>query len=136
VKFQVLLDASAVLAVLGNEPGAEHVALALHNKRCAVTAANQAEIISKCLDRGATPERLQVLLNTLGYSVLECVAADGQLAGDMRPLTRSLGLSLGDRLCLAVAKRLSLQVLTADRPWLSLQGTLGLDIVCIRPVAH
>lgn len=49
---------------------------------------------------------------------------------------RALGLSLGDRLCLAAAQRLHGKVLTADRPWLAMAQPLGLKMCCIRPDAH
>ena len=56
----------------------------------------------------------------MGYLVIDVTAQDGECAGWMREQTRVIGLSLGDRLCLAVAKRLKAVVLTADRPWLAM----------------
>jgi len=131
-----VLDASAVLAFLQAEPGQEAVADALQNQRCVVTAANQAEIIAKALDRGHSMDSMQLILAELDYDVVDCTAADGLLAGALRTHTRSAGLSLGDRLCLAAALRLKATVLTADRPWLALADTLQLDIRCIRPETH
>ena len=57
-------------------------------------------------------------------------------AARLRPLTRALGLSLGDRACLATAKCLQHPVLTGQRPWLTLAVPLGLDIRCFRPDTH
>lgn len=132
----VLLDASAVLAFLQGEPGEEVVRHALQTQPCAMTAANQCEVIAKALDRGIDRPALENILAALGTSVVDILAADGAAAGWMRPATRALGLSLGDRLCLAAAQRLAAPVLTADRPWLALAEPLGLDIRCIRPDAH
>ena len=132
----LLLDASAVLAFLQGEPGGEQVQQALQDQSCAVSAANQAEIIAKSLDRGLAPEAIQAILAELAYAVIEVKAEDGAQAGYLRALTRHLGLSLGDRLCLTAAKRLNATVLTADRPWTTLAKNLGIDIVCIRPDAH
>jgi ribonuclease VapC len=132
----VLLDASAVLAFLQGEPGEEVVRHALQTQPCAITAANQCEVIAKALDRGITRPALESILAALGTSVIDILAADGAAAGWMRPATRALGLSLGDRLCLAAAQRLAAPVLTADRPWLALAEPLGVDIRCIRPDAH
>lgn len=131
-----VLDASAVLAFLQGEPGHELVQQALQSQRCVVTAANQAEIISKALDRGVSQETIQTILAELAYMVIDIKAEDGVRAGCLRALTRAMDLSLGDRLCLAVTQRLKAHVLTADRPWLSMAQPLELDIRCIRPDAH
>lgn len=131
-----VLHASAVIAFLQHESGHEVVEQALQNDQCMVSAANQAEIISKALDRGVSPEAIVAILAELSYVVLDITAADGVRAGMMRLSTRSAGLSLGDRLCLATAKRLEAHVMTADRAWLSVAQTLGLGICCIRTEAH
>lgn len=131
-----VLDASAVLAFLQGEPGDNIVRLALQSGRCVVSAANQAEIIAKSLDRGGDPETIKIILAELGYTVVDIQAEDGMQAGWLRSQTRQFGLSLGDRLCLVLAQRLKARVLTADRPWLTLAQILGLEIICIRPETH
>ncbi|MEI6415957.1 MAG: type II toxin-antitoxin system VapC family toxin [Pseudomonadota bacterium] len=132
-----LLDASAVLAFLQGEPGAEIVGHTLQSGApCWVSAANQAEIIAKALDRGLEPESLRDILRDLDYRVVDNTADDGAEAGWMREATRSLGLSLGDRLCLATARRLGTSVLTADRAWLGLGKTLQINIQLTRPGNH
>jgi PIN domain nuclease of toxin-antitoxin system len=131
-----ILDASAVLAFLQGEPGDDIVRLALQSDSCVVTAANQAEIIAKIVDRGVDAVVFKTVIAQMGYPVIDVTAQDGECAGWMREQTRMIGLSLGDRLCLAVAKRLKAIVLTADRPWLVMAQPLGLDIRCIRPDAH
>ena len=128
-----VLDASAVLAFLQGEPGNEVVRLALQNEQCVVTAANEAEIISKALDKGISAEVVEGILRELGYEVIGVSPADGNLAGNIRTETRDIGLSLGDRICLACAKRLKAKVITADRPWLNVAARLELNILCIRP---
>ena len=131
-----VLDASVILAFLQGEPGEDVVQQALQKGHCVVSAANQAEIIAKCLDRGGDPETIQLILKELDYTVIDSTATDGMQAGWTRRETRRAGLSLGDRLCLAAAQRLKARVLTADRPWVAMAPLLGLDIVCIRPEAH
>jgi PIN domain nuclease of toxin-antitoxin system len=131
----MVLDASAVLAFLQGERGHEQVAEALLAQPCVVCAANQAEIVAKSLDRGLGLESLHSVIAELGYEVVAVLPEDGVLAGELRPATRHLGLSLGDRLCLAVALRLQAPVLTADRPWLTLSAPLGMTIHCVRPEA-
>lgn len=131
-----VLDASAILAFLQGEPGDEAVRQALQSGQCVVSAANQAEVIAKSLDRGASPEAIKTILAELAYTVVDIKAEDGMQAGWMRAQTRKIGLSLGDSLCLAVAQRLKATILTADRPWLAMAEPLGIDICCIRPDAH
>lgn len=128
-----VLDASAVLAFLQAKPGHDTVRLALQNERCVVTAVNQAEIIAKATDKGVEPVALKDILAELAYTVVDVTADDGANAGWLRNHTRSLGLSLGDRICLASAQRLKAKVLTADRLWLGIAGALGLEMYCIRP---
>ena len=128
-----ILDASAVLAWLNGEPGAETVdALLQAGAPCLVPAANHAEIIAKALDRGVAPDAVRDIVASIGYAVIDTSAEDGAAAGWMRPVTRAHGLSLGDRLCLAAAHRLKAQVYTADRAWLAVADALQLDIRCIR----
>lgn len=132
-----ILDASAILAFLQEEPGGEHVEACLKQPAsCWVTAANQAEIIAKALDRGVLEAPLKTILDNLAYQVIAHPPEDGERAGYLRLATRKAGLSLGDRLCLAAAMRLKATVITADRPWLALAETLQLDIRCIRPDQH
>lgn len=131
-----VLDASAILAFLQGEPGEEIVRQALQSGNCMVTAANQSEIIAKVVDRGADMAAIKTVIEQLAYVVIDVTAEDGECAGWMREQTRAIGLSLGDRLCLATAQRLKAVVLTADRPWLAMAQPLGLDIRCIRPDSH
>ena len=99
-----VLDASAVLAFLQAKPGHDTVRLALQNERCVVTAVNQAEIIAKATDKGVEPVALKDILAELAYTVVDVTADDGANAGWLRNHTRSLGLSLGDRICHRVLK--------------------------------
>lgn len=131
-----VLDASAILAFLQGELGEDVVRQALQGGACVVSAANQAEIIAKCLDRGGDADTIALILTELAYSVTDISAEDGAQAGWMRRDTRNMGLSLGDRLCLATAQRLKARVLTADRAWVVAAPLLGLEICCIRPEAH
>ena len=131
-----VLDASAILAFLQSEPGDEIVRQALQDDQCLVSAANHSEVIAKAIDRGADALALQVVLAELGYTIVDVKAEDGTQAGLMRNITRKIGLSLGDRLCLATAQRLQARVLTADRPWLTVAPALGIHVQCIRPESH
>lgn len=129
-----VVDASALLAYFHGEPGASVVAEALSGISV-VSAVNWAEVLSKFVDEGEDPDSLAERLESegvlsLGLEVLPVTAIDARMIARLRPLTRSAGLSLGDRACLALALRLEYGALTADRPWASLD--LGLEIKLIR----
>jgi PIN domain nuclease of toxin-antitoxin system len=123
-----LLDASAVMALLRGEAGAERVLQVLPDS--AISAVNYAEVISKLIDFGAPAEQA---IAAAGQLALEIVPLDGSMAihaGALRQATRSRGLSLGDRACLALATQTGLPALTADRAWAELD--LEVEVVLIR----
>ena len=124
----MLLDASAVLARVFREPGAERVAASLPG--ASVSAVNYAEIVGKLIDLGVPVEAAVAVGHELGLAVVAFDEADAAEAGLLRVSTRAFGLSLGDRACLALARRLRQAVLTADRAWAELD--LGIEVVLIR----
>jgi PIN domain nuclease of toxin-antitoxin system len=123
-----VLDASAVLAVYFDERGAEQVRAALPG--ALLSAVNYAEVIGKCLDRGAEIGGVLRKLAAMGFEIVPNDAGLARRTGELRPLTRRYGFSLADRACLALAERQRLPVLTADRLWRALD--LGIDIRLIR----
>ncbi|MDE2007989.1 MAG: type II toxin-antitoxin system VapC family toxin [Rhodospirillales bacterium] len=119
----VVLDASAVLALLGDEPGAEAVLEAL--PRATISTVNLSEVVAKLAERGMPAEAIAAALDGLDLDPRPFEIADAYAAGALRPATRAAGLSLGDRACLALAARLGAPALTADRGWqgLAVPGT-------------
>ncbi len=116
-----VLDASAVLALVHDEPGADQVAKALPG--AILSAVNLAEVVGKLVDADVEAQQLRTLLVSAGVTIEPFVADDAELAGALRSVAGGRALSLGDRCCLAVAVRSDpAEVLTGDRAW------AGLDI--------
>lgn len=113
-----VLDASAVLALLDSEPGADQVLAAIPS--ALISTVNLAEVYSNFANRGpATWTALQRVRFAIG-EVVPFTDEMAELAGRLRPITKSLGLSLGDRACLALAMLRGADVLTADKSWAKL----------------
>jgi ribonuclease VapC len=124
----VVLDASALLAYLKDEPGGDVVEAILPES--VMSSVNWAEVIQKAIAAGVVVEGMLEDLQALGLVVEPFISEDGEVAGRLWEQTRSFGLSLGDRACLSLGLRLGVAVLTSDRAWLNLH--LGLDIRAVR----
>jgi PIN domain nuclease of toxin-antitoxin system len=126
----VVLDASAVLAAIFDEAGADRVVPHLAPDAAVLNAVNLAEIAGKLVDCGFSDADATITLGALKLLVSPLTADTAVAAGLMRRKTRQNGLSLGDRACLAEAQMRGLRVLTADRAWADLE--LDIDIEVIR----
>jgi PIN domain nuclease of toxin-antitoxin system len=129
-----VLDASALLAYLHDEAGAQAVEEALAGV-AAIGSPNLGEALSKLADEGQDPGRVAARLEQRGLLgqalIVEPLATeDAVRIARLRPKTRQAGLSLGDRACLAIALRLKLPAVTADRSWLEVD--VGVDVRSIR----
>jgi PIN domain nuclease of toxin-antitoxin system len=125
---RVVLDASAVLAVLKDEPGAQEIIPLLGD--CVICAVNFSEVLAS-MSRLA-PD-LSPVLADLRQVVRDVRPFDDSLAliaARLAGPTRPFGLSLGDRACLALAQQLGAPALTADRAWAGLD--LGVEVILVR----
>lgn len=122
-------DASALLAVVFSEPGSDAVEKYLGQAGGMVSAANWAEVGSKMVEKGLKPAELRRELSAFSLDVVALDQEQALLVASLRATTRSLGLSLGDRCCLALAQREKATVITAERSWKKLAG---FDIALIR----
>ena len=127
-----MLDASALLAWLREEPGAENVERVLDG--AVISAVNLSEVLQKSLAVGLAASEASPLhedLGTLGLSVVTFGTGEAQVAAALWSVTRSLGISLADRACLATAICLETPAMTADRNWTKVEWE-GLSVDLIR----
>ena len=129
---KVVLDASALLCLLNDEPGADRVVDVL--TRSITGTASLAEVVSKLRDRGSPLDEVREALGGLHLDVRSLTPAQALIVGDLRPATKALGLSLGDRACLALAIDLQAEMLTTDAPLAS--ADVGITITNVRPLAE
>ena len=127
---EAVLDASALLAVVFEEPGADRVGAVLPG--AAVSAANVAEAAAKFSDHGMPPEIVEEVIGGLQLEIHPVDLAQAYANGQLRARTRGAGLSLGDRACLALAAQLRLPALTTDRAWTKVADDAGVEVTLIR----
>lgn len=113
---RLVLDASALLAYLQRERGYERVQQALA-QGAAMSTVNLAEVYAKAAERAISIRELAERLQVLGLNGVAFTEEDARISAALHPDTRALGLSLGDRACLALGSRLRVPVLTTDRTW-------------------
>lgn len=126
--YEAVLDASALLALLHAEPGGELVEPVL--ERAAISSVNWSEVAQKSIERGKPPGSLREDLEALGLQIVPFTTQEAEMAAQLREGTRHLGLSLGDRACLATAIILRARPITADRRWRDLD--IGVPVQLVR----
>ena len=124
----VVLDASALLALLHDEPGADVVESVLPD--AIISSINLAEVIGKLNAIGMPEESVRAAIGAFALPVVSFDEELAYVAGLLYRSTQPRGLSLGDRACLALALHRGLKVLTADKTWSSLK--LAIDVQVIR----
>ena len=125
---RIVLDASAILAVLGQEPGSAMILSHLGNT--VVGTVNLAEVHGKLMSRGVPEKDAWEGARSLAAEVVDFDPEQARLVGTLVSQTQALGLSLGDRACLALGMVLKAPVYTADQAWKSLK--LGVKIHVVR----
>jgi PIN domain nuclease of toxin-antitoxin system len=123
----VVLDASAILALLHEEPGSEVVKRSIPG--AAISAVNLSEVVAKLTERGMTEEVIRSILENVQVDVHPFDRESAYKAGSLRKVTRELGLSFGDRACLALGSQLQKPVLTTDRIWKDLEVDIEIRII-------
>ncbi len=126
---KAVLDASAILAILNQEPGSERLSLEVLSEAVGSTV-NLAEVQARLVNKGGIPEEAwEDALSTV-REVVSFTEEQAKIAGSLVVQTRTLGLSLGDRACLALGILLDAPVYTTDRAWKKLK--VGIPIHLLR----
>lgn len=118
------------MAALRREPGHERVYEVAD--AAVIGTVNLSEVVGILRLRGADETAVRALIEELAFPV---VSADEELAwsaGSLRPIADRAGLSLGDRFCLALARRLNATAMTADRSWTAIAAAAGVTVELIR----
>lgn len=126
---KIVLDASAMLAALNREPGSEKLTPEMLT-RAAGSTVNLAEVHTKLVSRGGDPDEAWEDTLSAIHEPVPFTEEQARIAGGLVAQTRALGLSLGDRACLALGLVLRAPVYTTDRSWKNLK--LGVRIHVIR----
>lgn len=129
VMARIVLDASALLAWIEDEPGGDRVLDALGSGAVVMSAVNWAEVLAKLADRGVSDEDLRRIRGSLDLEIrpFDEHAAFESVA--LRRATRSLGLSIGDRACLGLARLEEAAALTADRRWIKVDADIEVEVI-------
>ena len=122
-----VLDASALLALLNAEKGADRVQDLL--PQAVISAVNLAEVVTRLSAIGMPEAEIRNTLALLGLETIPFGEEQAYQAGLLYPPTQPLGLSLGDRACLALAKTTTATAVTADRAWGDLDIGIAINLI-------
>jgi ribonuclease VapC len=128
---EVVIDASAAIALIRREPAADRI-VPQYLARGLMSAVNLAELVQVLRRSDLEPDPYLHVLQDAGLKIMPADAAQARLAGELERTTRRSGLSLGDRFCLALAISGKRPVITTDRIWLSLE--IGIEVILAREV--
>jgi PIN domain nuclease of toxin-antitoxin system len=123
----VLLDASATLAYVLEEPGADVVGG--HLAHASIASVNLVEVLTRLVDKGRPITLAIEAVEELHVHVIDVDRGIAFEAAELRMIGRPLGLSLADRICLATARLRGIPVLTADRAWAPLSPAIDVRMI-------
>jgi ribonuclease VapC len=126
---RIVLDASAILAWLDDERGAELVQDALASGSAMVSAVNWAEVLAKLVDRGVSEADRRRIRASLDLEIRPFDEDTAFVSASLRHATRARGLSTGDRACLALALAEGIPALTADRTWSGVKTGVAVKVI-------
>jgi ribonuclease VapC len=128
-KASCVLDASALMVLINDEPGASSVEKYIEN--ACISSVNFAEVLSKMLEKGVPVDAAQSILDNFNLEII--TFEKNQILGTslLRSQTKQYGLSLADRICLNLGKILKLPIVTTDQIWKKLKNS-AFDVVLVR----
>jgi ribonuclease VapC len=127
-----VIDASALLAVARDENGANVVLDLINTEECVVSSVNLAEVASKLIDLGLPTSELHNAIAQFNVDAIDFSQEQVIVSAEIRPITKAIGLSLGDRACIALAKLMNGCAVTADKAWSDIAEPVGVSIIIIR----
>ena len=127
-----VMDASALLALSHGERGYKVVEDFIQTQECVISSVNMAEVGYKLVDKGLAEKDLPRILHQYQVGIIDFSAEQAIRSAAIRNITRSSGLSLGDRACFALAQLMEGCVVTTDRAWSDVADVLGVKVIQIR----
>lgn len=124
-----VFDSSAVLAAIFDEPGGDRVTDLWAEGENLLSTVNYAEVISKLAERGMPDNEIRIVMEGVPLKLVQFDQETAHVAGLLRGSSKLLGLSLGDRACMALAQSRNAPAVTADRVW---KKQKGIDVLVIR----
>ncbi len=127
-----VMDASALLALMQGEPGSDVVDELIQEQECVVSSVNIAEVGTKLVDKGLAPAQLARTLKELNVQPIDFDLEQATLCASLRLSTKHVGLSLGDRACLALAQLVKGTAVTGDSAWSDVAEAVNVKVLMIR----
>lgn len=128
MKTNCVMDASAILALIGQEPGADVVAG--HMAGSVMSALGWSEVIIVLHNIGMTSQDVENILRQLSVRILPFDTEQAVIAASLHRITHTKGLSLASRACLALGRTYNIPVITAQSTWSSIHA--GIEVILIR----
>jgi ribonuclease VapC len=124
---EAILDASALIAFLRNERGAEKVTAVV--ARSCISSVNLAETLSKMIEYGKPLEEVAYQIERLRIPVIPFDAEQARIAASLWKPTRAVGMALGDRACLALALKAGVPAMTAEKDWVKVDVGVKVELI-------
>jgi ribonuclease VapC len=127
-----VMDASALLALMQGERGSDVVDELIQDQECIASSVNIAEVGTRLIDKGLAPAQLARTLKALDVQPIDFDLEQATLCASLRLSTKHVGLSLGDRACLALTQLVKGTAVTADSAWSDVADAVGVKVLMIR----
>ncbi len=127
-----VMDASALLALMQGERGSDVVDELIQDQECIASSVNIAEVGTRLVDKGLAPAHLARTLQQLDVQPIDFDLEQATLCASLRLSTKHVGLSLGDRACLALTQLVKGTAVTADSAWTDVAEAVGVKVLMIR----